>query len=160
MVRSALTVVPAALIQFCCCAGLVLLSIGVTPGARAADYVVENDGIYQPLTAAPGDVARGEKVLVERELGNCLACHAAAVDAEFFGTTGPTLLGVGARLTRAQLRLRVVDPKQINPATMMPAYFRATGLQRVLPALIGKTILSAQQVEDVVAFLATQKQAP
>ena len=149
-----------ALIQIVCRAGLVLLSMGVPPGAWAADYVVENDGIAQPLTAAPGDVARGEKVLVDRELGNCLACHGAAVDAEFFGTTGPTLLGVGARLTTAQLRLRVVDPKRINPATMMPAYFRATGLQRVLPALVGKTILSAQQVEDVVAFLATQKQVP
>ena len=149
-----------ALIQIVCRAGLVLLSMGVPPGAWAADYVVENDGIAQPLTTAPGDVARGEKVLVDRELGNCLACHGAAVDAEFFGTTGPTLLGVGARLTTAQLRLRVVDPKRINPATMMPAYFRATGLQRVLPALVGKTILSAQQVEDVVAFLATQKQAP
>ena len=128
--------------------------------AQAADFVVENYGIALPLTPQPGDAARGAKILSDRDLGNCLACHAAAVDEEFFGTTGPSLLGVGARLTAAQLRLRVVDPKRINPATMMPAYFRTEGLNRVLPEFVGKTILTAQQVEDVVAFLAMQKQAP
>lgn len=128
--------------------------------ASAADYVVDNLGIAKPLTEQAGDPARGAKVMIDRDLGNCLACHAAAVDAEFFGTTGPSLVGVGARLTPAQLRLRVVDPKRINPATMMPAYFRTEGLNRVLPEFVGKTILSAQQVEDVVAFLATQQQAP
>ena len=129
-------------------------------GATAADYVVEDNGIAAPLTTQAGDPARGAKVIVDRDLGNCLACHALTMDAEFFGTTGPSLVGVGARLTTAQLRLRVVDPKRINPATMMPAYFRSEGLYRVLPAFEGKTILSAQQVEDVVAFLVTQTQAP
>lgn len=128
-------------------------------GAVAADYVVENNGIAAPLTSEPGDPARGAKLVVDRDLGNCVACHALAVDAEFFGTTGPSLVDVGSRLSPAQVRLRVVDPKRINPATMMPAYFRTEGLQRVLPEFVGKTILSAQQVEDVVAFLATQKQA-
>lgn len=132
----------------------------VMHGARAADYVVENYAIAQPLTNEPGSAARGARLMIEREQGNCLACHVAAVDAEFFGTTGPSLIGVGARLSVAQLRLRVVDPKRINPATMMPAYFRSEGLHRVLPEFAGKTILDAQQVEDVVAFLATQKQAP
>lgn len=137
------------------------LALGLAaPSTMAADYVVENYGIAQPLTSEPGDAARGAKIIVDRELGNCLACHAAAVDAEFFGTTGPTLVGVGARLGAAQLRLRVVDPKRINPATMMPAYFRSEGLNRVLPEFAGKTILSAQQVEDVVAFLVAQKQLP
>lgn len=128
--------------------------------ASAGDYVMENYGIAKALTAQAGDAARGAKVVVEREQGNCLACHAAAVDAEFFGTTGPSLVGVGSRLSVAQLRLRVVDAKRINPATMMPAYFRTENLYRVLPEFAGKTILSAQQVEDVVAFLAAQKQAP
>ena len=128
--------------------------------SSAADYVVENYAIVKPLTAQAGDPVRGAEVMVDRELGNCLACHAVGVDAEFFGTTGPPLVGVGARLTAAQLRLRVVDSKRINPATMMPAYFRSKGLQRVLPEFAGTTILSAQQVEDVVAFLAAQKQAP
>jgi len=128
--------------------------------AGATDFVVENYGIAKPLTAQPGDAARGATVAVDRDLGNCLACHALAVDAEFFGTTGPSLVGVGDRLTPAQLRLRVVNPKLINPATMMPAYFRTGNLHRVLPEFAGKTILSAQQVEDVVAFLATRTQAP
>lgn len=126
----------------------------------AADYVVENFGIAKPLSSEPGDAARGAKVLADRELGNCLACHAADVNEEFFGTTGPSLLGVGERLGEAQLRLRIVDPKRINPATMMPAYYRSEGLNRVLPEFAGKTILTAQQVEDVVAFLLTQKTAP
>ena len=139
---------------------LLALTVAVALPCAADDYVVENYGIAAPLTTTPGDPDRGAKVMVERELGNCLACHAAAVDAEFFGTTGPSLVGVGARLSVAQLRLRIVDPKRINPATMMPAYFRSTGLNRVLPEFAGKTILSAQQVEDVVAFLATQKQTP
>lgn len=139
------------------CALVVLWAVD---GAVAADFVVENYGIAVPLTTQAGDPARGAQIMVDRDLGNCLACHAAAVTAEFFGTTGPSLLGVGARLTPAQLRLRLVDPKRINPATMMPAYFRSEGLYRVLPEFTGKTILSAQQVEDVVAYLATQKQAP
>lgn len=132
-----------------------LFSLAAT-AAAAAEYVVTSDGITQPLTRVPGDAARGKKILIDRELGNCLACHAAAVEADFFGTIGPSLVGVGARLTTAQMRLRVVDAKRIYPASIMPAYFRATGLQRVLPDLLGKTILSAQQVEDVVAYLATQ----
>ncbi len=139
---------------------LALLVACCVPPLPAADYIVENYGISIALTDQPGDPARGAKVMVERELGNCLACHAAALDAEFFGTTGPSLVGVGARLSVAQLRLRVVDPKTINPATMMPAYFRREGLHRVLPEFAGKTILDAQQVEDVVAFLAASKQAP
>lgn len=139
---------------------LALLLACCAPPLMAAEYIVENYGISRALTEQPGDPARGAKVMVERELGNCLACHAAALDAEFFGTTGPSLVGVGARLSVAQLRLRVVDPKTINPATMMPAYFRSEGLHRVLPEFAGKTILDAQQVEDVVAFLAASKQAP
>lgn len=127
----------------------------VTGAGAEQAYVVRDYAIEQPLTATPGDPARGRAVMLERELGNCLACHAIPLDAEFPGTTGPSLAGVGARLTPAQLRLRVVDPKRINPATMMPAYFRSSGLNRVLPEYQGKTILDAQQVEDVVAFLAT-----
>ncbi|MBK6660535.1 MAG: hypothetical protein IPG43_21425 [Proteobacteria bacterium] len=89
---------------------LLIMAMGMLMhDVSAADYVVENHGIVRPLTGEPGDPARGAKVMVERELGNCLACHAAAVDEEFFGTTGPSLVGVGARLSAAQLRLRIVD---------------------------------------------------
>lgn len=73
------------------------------------------------------------------------------------GDLAPDLSGVGARLSAAQIRLRIVDPGRVNPATIMPAYFKTDGLQRVAPAFRGKTILTAQQIEDVVAFLATLK---
>ena len=123
----------------------------------AADYVVENYAIEQPLTTIVGDPARGQAVMIDREGGNCLGCHAVPVAAEFFGTTGPTLAGVGARLSPAQIRLRLVDPKQVNPMTMMPAYYKRDGLHRVRADFAGKAVLTAQQIEDIVAFLASLK---
>lgn len=73
------------------------------------------------------------------------------------GDLAPELSGVGARLSAAQIRLRIVDPGKLNPDTIMPAYYKTEGLQRVAPAFRGKTILTAQQIEDVVAFLVTLK---
>lgn len=130
-------------------------ALAETPSAPA--YEVRDFAITAPLTSTPGDAVRGKAVILERELGNCLACHAIPLDAEFPGSVGPPLAGVGARLTPAQLRLRVVDSKVLNPASVMPAYFRGSGLHRVQAEYVGKTILTAQQVEDVVAFLATLK---
>lgn len=123
--------------------------------ADAPDYVVEDYAIAAPLSDVPGDAERGRAIAVDRGLGNCLSCHALPIDAEFFGTTGPTLDGVARRLSPAQLRLRLVDPKVVNPMTMMPAYYKTAGLNRVAPAFAGKPILDAQQIEDVVAFLTT-----
>lgn len=139
---------------------LVLILAGLLLGsAQAATpaYQVTNFAIEEPLTSTPGDAQRGQQVLVARDLGNCLSCHAVPIDAEFFGDVGPSLAGVGSRLSAGQLRLRVVDPKRLNPQTVMPAYFRSEGLNRVLPEYQGKTILTAQQVEDLVAFLLTLK---
>ena len=73
------------------------------------------------------------------------------------GDLAPDLSGVGARLSAAQIRLRIVDSSRVNPDTVMPAYFKTEGLQRVAPAFRGKTVLTAQQIEDVVAFLVTLK---
>ncbi|MGE0858599.1 MAG: sulfur oxidation c-type cytochrome SoxX [Gammaproteobacteria bacterium] len=120
-------------------------------------YQVQDFAIPTPLTSTPGDPARGRAVILERELGNCLACHAIPLDAEFPGSVGPPLAGIGARLSPAQLRLRVVDSKVLNPASVMPAYFRSSGLHRVQAEYVGQTILTAQQVEDVVAYLSTLK---
>ena len=139
--------------------GIVLLLAGgvCATSLSAQNYVVENFAIAKPLTGEAGDPERGQSVMIDRDLGNCLGCHAVPIDAEFFGTTGPTLAGVRDRLTPAQLRLRLVDSKQINPLSMMPSYYKTDGLHRVQTKYEGKTVLSAQQIEDVVAFLATLK---
>ena len=121
----------------------------------AQDYVVENFAIAEPLAGEAGDPERGKSVMIDRDLGNCLGCHEVPIDAEFFGTTGPALAGVRDRLTLAQLRLRLVDSKQINPMSMMPSYYETEGLHRVQKKFEGRTVLSAQQIEDVIAFLAT-----
>ena len=134
---------------------VLLLSSTVSTGA---EYIVENYAIVGALTEQAGDPERGKIVMMDRELGNCLSCHAVHVDAEFFGTTGPTLAAVADRLTPAQLRLRLVDSKQINPMSMMPSYYKSKGLHRVLKEFDGKSILTAQQIEDVIAYLATLKQ--
>ena len=108
--------------------------------------------------AAPGDVARGRAIVVDRRVGLCLLCHSGPFPEERFqGTLAPALNGAGARWNAAQLRLRVADSARINPATLMPAYYRVDGLTRVGAAWRGKTVLDAQQVEDVVAFLVTLK---
>ena len=116
---------------------------------------VEADSIPRPLTAVAGDPVRGREVVVDRD-ANCLFCHAIPDGRErFMGTIGPPLAGVGARLTPGQLRLRIVDPTRVNRDAVMPAYFRIDGLDGVAQNYRGRTILTAQQVEDVVAYLAT-----
>jgi len=96
--------------------------------------------------------------VASRQLGLCLLCHSGPFpEQRFQGTLAPDLRGVGARLSEAELRARIVNPERFNPETIMPAYFRSDGLTRVAPSFRGKTILSAAQIEDVVAFLATLK---
>jgi sulfur-oxidizing protein SoxX len=135
--------------------GLAAALVAATAAAAPTDYVVEDYRIAAPLTDTPGDPARGEDIAATRALGNCVTCHFLPGDHEFPGTTGPTLAGVARRLDAGHLRLRLVDPKQLNPYTMMPAYYRTTGLNRVAPEFVGKPILTAQQVEDVIAYLLT-----
>ena len=119
-------------------------------------FRVVADGIPEPLAAGHGDSARGRALLVARDAANCVLCHAvpdAAV--RFAGDLGPSLAGVGARLNASQLRLRVADNPKLNPATIMPSYFKIDGLNRVASAYRGKPILSGAEIEDVVAYLAT-----
>ena len=106
-----------------------------------------------------GDPATGKKVFSNRKLGNCLACHSlqAMKEQPFHGEVAPPLDGVASRYSIAELRLRVVNPKEINPETQMPAYYRKDGLHRVMDKFKDKTILTAQQVEDLVAYLGTLK---
>jgi len=116
------------------------------------------DAIPQSLTGAKGDPARGRALVTNRQVGLCLLCHSGPFPEERFqGNLAPDLRGAGKRWSEGQLRLRIVDPARINPASIMPAYHRTEGLVRVAPAWRGKTILSGEQIEDVVAFLMTLK---
>ena len=124
-------------------------------GSGPEPYEVSRDAIPQPLTAAPGDPGRGREIVAGRE-ANCLLCHAIPEARErFMGNVGPSLTGVGARLTAGQLRLRIADPVRVNREAAMPSYYRTRGLEEVALPYRGKTVLTAQQVEDVVAYLVT-----
>ena len=118
-------------------------------------YRAEGGGISAPL-AGPGDAARGRALVGARDPANCILCHGVAdARVRFAGDLAPPLDGVGARLSPAQLRLRLVDSAILNPQTIMPAYYRIEGLTQVAPAYRGKTILTGQQIEDLVVYLST-----
>ena len=133
----------------------------ISPGAAGAEavagaYAVVGDAVPASLTGSPGDAARGRAVVLNRNVGLCLLCHSGPFPEERFqGELAPDLKGVGSRLSEGQIRLRIVDQGRINPRTIMPAYFRTEGLTRVAPAFRGKPVLTSEQIEDVVAFLAT-----
>src|SRR6516165_1607129 len=119
-------------------------------------YTVVGDAIPASLTGAPGDPVRGKTIAVSRQTGSCLLCHSAPLPEEKFqGTIGPDLKGVGLRNTEGQLRLRIVDSRRLNPDSIMPSYYRVDGLTRVAANFAGKPILTAEQIEEVVAFLTT-----
>ena len=116
------------------------------------------DAIPESLTGAKGDPARGRAIVINRHVGLCLLCHSGPFPEERFqGNLAPDLTGAGKRSSEGQLRLRIVDSSRINPATIMPAYHRTEALTRVASAWRGKPVLSAEQIEDVVAFLMTLK---
>ena len=135
-------------------------SIAGTAWAQAAmPYTVVGDAIPKPLADRPGDAARGRAIVANRSVGLCLLCHGGPIPEERFqGTLAPSLAGAGGRWSMAQLRLRIVDGARLNPDTIMPPYYRTTGLVRVAKPFEGKTILTAEQIEDVVAYLATLKE--
>lgn len=125
-------------------------------GTALVPYQVTGDAIDMPLTATPGDALRGRAIVANRRVGLCLLCHAGPIPEERFqGNLAPNLAGSGSRASIGQLRLRLVDARRINPDSIMPAYYRTDGLAMVPPALRGKPILDAQQIEDVVAYLHT-----
>ena len=116
-----------------------------------------NDSIPASLTGAKGDPERGRAIVANRQVGLCLLCHSGPFPEERLqGDLAPDLRSA-ARLTEGQIRLRIVDPARVNPDTIMPAYYRTDGLTRVAPAFRGKTILTAGEIEDVVAYLVTLK---
>ena len=126
--------------------------------AHLVPYTVEGISIPASLSGVAGDAARGKEIAVDRRLGNCLSCHNMPIPEQADpGNVGPDLRGVGSRSNAGQLRLRVVNPKLINQSTIMPAYYRVTGLHQVSKDNVGKPMLSAQQIEDLVAYLVTLK---
>ena len=125
------------------------------PQAALRPYQVVGDTIPASLTGKPGDPVRGRAIVVNRQ-NTCLLCHSGPFPEERFqGDLSPDLKGAGARWNEGELRLRMVDAGHLNPATIMPSYYKVDGLIRVATAWRGKPILSAEQIEDVVAYLAT-----
>jgi L-cysteine S-thiosulfotransferase len=138
----------------------VLLLSGGSAAAQEGlrPFTVVGDAIPASLTGTAGDAERGEKIVTNRQVGLCLLCHSGPYPQERFqGTLAPDLKGAGSRSSEGQLRLRIVDASRINPQTIMPPYYRVDGLNRVSPGFRGKPILTAEQIEDVVAYLKTLK---
>jgi len=134
-----------------------LVAAGCAMGA-AIGVASGQDSIPASLTGGKGDPTRGRAIVTNRQLGLCLLCHSGPFPEERFqGNLAPDLGGTGKRWSEGQLRLRIVDSSRINAATIMPAYHRVDGLTRVAPAWRDKPILTAEQIEDVVAFLTTLK---
>ncbi|MGX1109213.1 sulfur-oxidizing protein SoxX [Bradyrhizobium elkanii] len=124
--------------------------------ARAEElrpYTVVGDAIPASLTGTKGDAARGRALIVERS-STCILCHSGPFPEQAFqGDLAPNLAGSGSRWSEGQLRLRLVDASHLNAATIMPSYYRVDGLARVGTSWRGKPILSAEQIEDLVAYL-------
>jgi len=143
-----------------CTVASLAVGLAISAGATAQDglkpFAIVGDAIPQSLTGATGDAARGRAIVANRQVGLCLLCHAGPFPEERLqGSMAPDLQGAGHRWSEGQLRLRIVDAARLNPETIMPPYYRIEGLNRVAPAFRGKPVLTAEQIEDVVAFLAT-----
>ncbi len=145
---------------FACVVGLAL---AVATHGQAADFdlnkVKVGDGVPKSITGKPGDPKQGRKAAINRKRGNCLACHILPVPEQAdHGNIGPSLSDVASRMSEAEIRLRLIDPKVSNPDTIMPSFYKKTGFHRVQKKWQGKTILKAQDIEDIVAYLLTLKE--
>jgi sulfur-oxidizing protein SoxX len=128
-----------------------------TAALAGASSPIEASGVMRSLTGALGDPQRGRMAMINPDKGNCIACHRiAALSGEpAHGDLGPTLNSIASRYTEGQLRQLVINARTFFPNTVMPAFHVTEDLDRVSPAFAGQPILSAAEVEDVVAFLKT-----
>jgi sulfur-oxidizing protein SoxX len=146
------------------CLALAAFLLALSAAAASAQeglrsYIIVGDSIPDSLTGEPGDATRGRSIVADRSLGMCLLCHSAPLPEERFqGNLAASLAGAGTRWSTGQLRLRIVDASRVDDRTIMPPYYRIDRLQRVAENFAGRPILTAQQVEDVVAYLATLKE--
>ena len=128
------------------------------PLAAPAQALVDGE-MAVSLTSQPGDPVRGRQIVLNRQTGLCLLCHQGPFPEERFqGTLGPELSASVAMLSAGRIRAQLVDARQFNPETIMPPYYRTDRLNRVAPQFAGRTLLEAQEIEDVVSFLTTLKQ--
>jgi L-cysteine S-thiosulfotransferase len=136
-----------------------LLAVSCPAGAQGLrSYAVVGEAVPDSLTGIKGDAARGRALVVDRT-STCILCHNGPFpELKFQGDLAPGLAGSGSRWSEGQLRLRLVDASRLNAATIMPSYYRIDGLNRVGSAWRGKPILSAEQIEDIVAYLVTLRE--
>lgn len=141
---------------FSALAALLLFACMSAPGLGDSAPAIVGDGMPQPLTGLTANPADGKRVFSNRDAGHCVLCHrVATLPVTFQGDLGPDLSSVGARLTPAQLRLRIVDASLLNPRTIMPPYYRTRGLSQVASDYRNKPVLTALQVEQLVSYLAS-----
>lgn len=127
--------------------------------AQTSAYVVVGDAIPASLTGTPGDATNGRAIVANRQVGLCLLCHSGPLPEERFqGNLAPSLAGAGSRWSEGQLRLRLADNRRLSPDTLMPSYHATERLTQVAKNLQGRPVLTAQQIEDVLAYLMTLKQ--
>ncbi len=136
-----------------CCLAALALPAAATSQTLAPTKIV-GDGIAELLTGSPGDATRGRALVLDRTT-TCILCHSGPFGTQFQGDLAPSLAGAGNRWSAAQLRLRLVDAAHFNPDTIMPSYYRVDGLTRVGRNWAGRPILTADQIEDIVAYLAS-----
>ena len=140
------------------CFATLLALPALAVGEELRPYTVTGDSIMESLTGASGDAERGRALILERS-NTCILCHSGPFPEEKFqGDLAPNFSGSGSRWSVGQLRLRLVDASRLNPRTIMPSYYRTDGLDRVAANWRGKPILSAEQIEDIVAYLATLRE--
>jgi L-cysteine S-thiosulfotransferase len=140
---------------------LLAVAVALPFASRAGElqsYTIVGDGIPDSLTGSPGDAAHGRALVLDRA-STCILCHGGPFpETRFQGDLAPSLTGAGGRWTESQLRLRLVDASRFNPETIMPSYYRVDGLARVGKSWQGKPILSAEQIEDIVAYLVSLRE--